>query len=1138
MTTVSRPNREALDHALNIFRDAMRPFIVRHLRRVPGTTVEEAIKRSLPHQKVVRFEQNLRDNAGDVAACIDVNDFPHLVQRNWRDTFDTAFGNANTVTPALWLIADGRNQTAHPGSHDLEPEFVRTQLFHISDLLERISAPEQAGAITEIRNNLTAPATEAANTPAVTPAPTSQGELIATPKRTSDSLKPWREVIPPTRDVAEGAFQQAEFMADLQQVFDGRAEATIYGHPFNFFSQTYITPGLRILMVNALRRLSGEGGDPVIQTKTGFGGGKTHSLIALLHLVQNYDALLNSPTNSEHEHIASEIREISETAGVQPDRGATAAVAVLDGAYLATSDVEITDNGDPLNTLWSVMAYQLGGQAAYDIIGNAARQGTAPGGAQLDQLFEHIGPCLILMDELVAYARNATAEQRDRIYTFMQALTQSARRSRTTALVVTLPESSLETGGPTGDEALARLENILGRAEAIWEPLAVNEAFEVVRRRLFGQVTDTAERNRTCEAFVNMYGNSRREYPAHVGEQRYLERMKACYPIHPEVFDRLYSDWSSIPRFQRTRGVLRMLSTCVSRLYRDQSPSPLIMPGDLPLGDPQLASEFDQLLPGHWAPVLSEIDSDNGRTDLIDGTSQRFQEVGGAARRVARAVFLGSATSGATRGIDRRSVHLAAVRPTEGVPRYNEALERMVGDLYYLYHADDRYYFHAEENLNKVASDRKDTLDPALVDEKIIAELKNAVGRRSDVIVCPLDTAAVSNADVARLIVLSPAQSLSNRASEPDDAGPAALELLRHRGDAMRVNPNTLLFLATRKDEIRVLRDTTRTWMAWQSINSGDEDSGFQAIPNLTGERRRQVNGSLRAAETARRNALVRAYRWAMAPYQPDPQQADAYTMNSWQTGTAAQDNPGDIVNSALDTLRKEEALLDEVTPGALEGMLQRYFWDNRHDHIAVKDLWDALTRNVYLFRLPNRTVLEQSIIAGVAEGKFGYVDGHDSGEYLGRLRFREPMDNATLPLPGLVVNPVMAELEQEKRIQAVPVQEPTEDATTTNGGYTPEPQPDDEDDDGTSQPATYTTRPRRVVARKTVEYDVAMYDFNQLRDEIIRNLRNDGGNVTVEVIISAEKTDGFSESITRAVRENSIQMELDFSESDHAPEP
>ena len=1129
MTTVSRPNREALDRSLNIFRDAMRPFIVRNLRRVSGTTAEESIRRSLPTRKVAHFEQSLRNQGGDIAASIDVNDFPHLVQHNWRAAFDAPFDNASTITPTLWLIADGRNQAAHPGNSDLELEYARTQLYHIVDLLERINAPDQARAVSEIRDNLGATDTEVAN-PAIS---ATRGELIALHKRTNGNLKPWREVIPPTRDVAEGAFQQAEFMADLQQVFDGRAETTIYGHPFNFFSQTYITPGLRVLMVNTLRRLAGNGGDPVIQTKTGFGGGKTHSLIALLHLAQNYDALLNPPANSEHERIASEIKDIAETAGVPPERGAAAAVAVLDGAYLATSDAGVTEGGEPLNTLWSVMAYQLGGEAAYDIIGNAARQGTAPGGSQLDQLLEHVGPCLILMDELVAYARNATAEQRDRIYTFMQALTQSARRSRTTALVVTLPESSLETGGPTGDEALARLENILGRAEAVWEPLAVNEAFEVVRRRLFGQVIDTAERDRTCEAFASMYGNSRREYPTNVSEQRYLERMKACYPIHPEVFDRLYSDWSSIPRFQRTRGVLRMMSTCVSRIYRDQSASPLIMPGDLPLGDPQLASEFDQLLPGNWSPVLSEIDSDNGRTDLIDGTSQRFQEVGGAARRVARAIFLGSATSGATRGIDRRSIHLAAIRPNEGVPRYNEVLERMVGNLYYLYHADDRYYFHAEENLNKVASDRMDALDPELVDQKIIDELKSAVGRRVEVIVCPDGTANVPESDVVRLIVLSPTQSMSSRASEPDDAEPAAMELLQQRGDAQRVNRNTLFFLAARKDEVRVLRDTTRTWMAWQSINSGDEDSGFQAIPNLTGERRRQVNGSLRAAETARRNALVRAYRWAMAPYQPDPQQSDAYTMQSWQTGTAAQDNPGDIINSTLETFRKEEALLDTLNPGALEGTLQRYYW-NDSDHVRVKDLWDTLTQNVYLFRLPNRTVLERCIIAGVAEGRFGYAEGHDGNDYQGNLRFKESMDNVNLPLTGLLVNSVMTELEQEKRMQTAsePIQKP-------DGPDIVGPQHGDPDEDyGIAKPVTYTTRPRQVVARKTVESDVAMYDFNQLRDEIIRNLRNDGGDVTVEVIIRADKTYGFSESITRAVRENSAQLDLDFSESDYAPEP
>ena len=275
------------------------------------------------------------------------------------------------------------------------------------------------------------------------------------------------------------------------------------------------------------------------------------------------------------------------------------------------------------------MAYQLGGQEAYNIVGDAARQGTAPGGDQLDRLLEHVGPCVILMDELVAYVRNSGSAS-DSIYTFMQAFTQAVRRSDSCALVVTLPESAVEAGGEAGAEALSRLDSILGRIEAVWQPLEVHQAFEVVRRRLFGSTIDDAERDRTCEAFSRMYaGRARGDFPTEASEQRYLERMKECYPIHPEVFDRLYQDWSSIPRFQRTRGVLRMMANWISRLYLDNDNSPLVMPGDLRLSDPSLANEFVVLLDRQWAPVISEADSDGSRTDLLDRSMQSFAQVGG-----------------------------------------------------------------------------------------------------------------------------------------------------------------------------------------------------------------------------------------------------------------------------------------------------------------------------------------------------------------------------------------------------------------------------------------------------------------------------------------------------------------------------
>ena len=654
MAQIERPNRSALQQALDIFRDAMRPFIVRSLKSVPGWQVEDLILDALNPNQAAQVQHNLRSGGGDIQAAIDIGDFPPIINRKWNEAFGRRFANDRSVQNKIWLIKESRDQAAHPGLQDLDTEYTRAHLFHIADVLGLINQPKQRQAVETIRDQLLA-TDGRADTPeqAETKPKRMNGRRAPRP---SSNLTPWRQVIKPNPDVSQGTFRQAEFAADLQQVHDGRANATEYGNPVSFFNHTYITPGIRTLLINTLKRLAGTGGDPVIQTKTGFGGGKTHSLIALYHLVNDAGALVSASDEADARRTGAEIRAMMEEAGLAPGDDFRAKVAVLDGTHLSTSDPTVTEEtGDPLNTLWGQMAYQLGGQDAYEVVGAAARSGTAPGGAQLDELFASAGPCVVLIDELVAYVRNAGAAQ-DNIYTFVQALTQAARRNDGVALVVTLPESDAEAGGAGGAEALERLERLLGRIEAVWTPLETQEAFEVVRRRLFGEVSDSAERDRTCEAFATMYGRSRSDYPREAAEQRYLERLKACYPIHPEIFDRLYADWSSIPQFQRTRGVLRMLATAVSRLYQND-PWPLILPASLPLSDPALGDEFVKLLSEQWRPVLSEVDSDGSRADGIDKL-QRFADVGGAARRLARTIFLGSAPSGAVRGLDERQIRL------------------------------------------------------------------------------------------------------------------------------------------------------------------------------------------------------------------------------------------------------------------------------------------------------------------------------------------------------------------------------------------------------------------------------------------------------------------------------------------------
>lgn len=1110
MNTASSPNRDALRQGLDVYRDGMRAFILRCFRRVKGKRVEDAVCASLGDWRANEVQRHLQQGA-DLESAIDVNDFPQLVNRQWHEIFCRELNDDPTVRNVMWIIADARNRVAHPGRQDMDAESVQVLLFHLADVLGRIKNPAGKQAVADIRNQLSRPLP-----PQSASATRSDGAHAAkrAARAASGTLKPWRDVIRPNADVQHGSFREAEFAANLQQVNDGRAGDTLYGNPVHFFNHTYITPGIRTLLVNALRRLAGQGGDPVIQTKTGFGGGKTHSLIALYHLVNHLDTLSHASTGDSSGSQA--ISGILAEAQPDPDAVTKVAVAVLDGTHLSPTDARTTPAGDPLNTLWGEIAWQLGGQAAYDIVGEAARTGTAPGSAQLDELFRRIGPCLILMDELVAYVRNVPPGQVGSVYTFLQALGQSASGTDNVALVVTLPESELELGGELGQQALGRLEHIFGRIEAVWEPLEISEAFAVVRQRLFGDVMDEAERDRTCEAFARIYAQNRSEYLAGVSESRYLQRMKDCYPIHPEIFDRLYADWSSIPQFQRTRGVLRMMSNCISYLYRHNDAGPLIMPAHMPLRDSALAHEFHRLLPGQWQPVLSEADSDDARTDQIDASMQRFAEVGGAARRLARTIFLGSAPSGAIRGIDRRQILLGVVQPGHGVSAYNDALQRMTGKLYYLYADDGRYYFHAEENLNKVASDRADQLNVREVEESIVQELREAVGRRRDVIVCPPDSAAVPEKESVHLVILPPDKALPSRSAETDEATPLALEITQNRGDAPRMHRNALLYLTAKSDEIRALRSASRVFLAWDSIVNGN-----RRIGNLTGDRRRQATSSLRGAREKLDAALVKAYQWVLAPVQEKPDQA-AYRMSVLQTRSASS---GDIANEAWAKCRENEVLVDEVSPGFFANVLQRYIWNHPHyqDHIELGALWKMMTDNVYMPRLRNKGVLVSCLEKGVRQDKFNYTVASDGNGYQG-FQSENSAEFSLGELRGLLISPEMAQLLRESMMSS----DQNEDSEYDTNDETAEA---NEREDEISPPPP--CGPKRIVATKSMSGEISLDDTQQLSDEIIRCLRDDGGEVTIQITIEAHKEDGFSDNVVRVARENSVQLGLDYQSSD-----
>lgn len=1132
MLAKSRPNRAALSAALDIYRDAMRPFIVRCLRHVPGEQVEDLIVDALGDRQANDFLQNLHNNGG-IEAAIDINYFPNLIGRNWRsETFSAQFNNDKSVLNQLWLITDARNKAAHPGTEDIDAEYVRTHLFLIGDVLERINAPEEKKAVEDLRAELSTgavPSTSSDSEPEVASVPAVK--TTPQPASSSRNLRPWREVAPPNSDVTLGSFRDAEFAADLQQVYDGRATVTEYGNPVQFFHQTYITPSMRELLVNTLQLLGGKGGDPIVQAKTGFGGGKTHSLIALYHLVDKLDTLINLPQDSEYGETGKEIRKIVEAAGWDANAGIQPKISVLVGTYLSTTDPRTTrEKEDPLNTLWGTMAYQLGGQAAYDIIGDAARQqGLAPGGVELDLLFEHIGPCVILIDELVNYVINAGGTQ-SLIYTFIQVLTEAVKRARNVALVVTLPESEQEAGGSDGaealetlesriadsQEALEALESRIARNEVVWKPLEINEAYEVVRRRLFGNAINEKERDRTCEAFARMYSRAKRDYPEGVWEQNYLARMKACYPIHPEIFDRLYEDWSAIHDFQRTRGVLRLMANCIRILYGNRDASPMILPANLPLSEGRLANELGRLLPDNYEPVVSEVDSDDSQTSRIDNSSERFLKVGRAARRIARTIFLGSASSGAVRGIDERRIRLGTMEPGHGVSVYSEALKSMVGQLHYLYLHGDRYFFHAQENLNLLARNRANALTNEEVNAEILRHLRHdAVFRhyRPEVVICPKRSDEVPDEDKIQLVVLPPDISLPSRSSENDNATETALRFLHHCGDAIRIRKNTLLFLTAKRDDIRELTHAVKNYLAWHSIVNDEEWR-----VTLDGERFGQADQSLLDADYALRAAVMKSYRQGLAPAQPEPQKAE-YQFTAFQTDAV---DTGDLVRSAFTKFIEEEALVENMSSSSLANLLNQYVWNNENyrDHIGINELWDMMTRCVYLPRLRNKGVLLNCIEQGVPNGTFGYAESYENDTYHG-IRYAEPLGTGIAESRDLLlVNPEMAELIKQQQEEEASVTPPVV--------FPSQPKPPD----GHVPSPSVASGPVQLVATKTMENDISLDQVNLLRDEVLHHLRAAGGDVRVTITVTARNADGFSENAVRSVKQNCETLDVEVTET------
>ncbi len=266
----------------------------------------------------------------------------------------------------------------------------------------------------------------------------------------------------------------------------------------------------------------------------------------------------------------------------------------------------------------------------------------------------------------------------DTQFTFAQTISESAKAAKQTMLIVSVPASDNEIGGRWGQEARSRLKNAIGRVESSWRPASPDEGFEIVRRRLFQPITgdNFVARDAVARAFSDMYGSQHQEFPLECREANYERRIKMAYPIHPELFDRLHSDWSTLDKFQRTRGVLRLMAAVIHSLWERNDSNLLILPATVPVDDPAVQFELTRYMEDNWIPVIEkDVDGANSLPLSLDRENPNLGRYS-ACRRVSRTIYMGSAPiqNAANRGIEDRQVKLGCVQPGEAVATFGDAL--------------------------------------------------------------------------------------------------------------------------------------------------------------------------------------------------------------------------------------------------------------------------------------------------------------------------------------------------------------------------------------------------------------------------------------------------------------------------------
>ena len=742
-------------------------------------------------------------------------------------------------------------------------------------------------------------------------------------------LPAFETIIKPHRDVQRGLSTADTYAAKLGQVAKNEGPPE-YRKADQFFEKTYVTNGLKALLSGIEGRLNGKDRrhqDPIVQLQTPFGGGKTHTLIALYHKAKEWDA---------------------------------------------TPIVLVGSGMDATDTFWGQIAAQLTGSVTdFNTL-------IAPGSDSLSELLDRSEkPVMILMDEVLNYLDRAKGVSvhdstlASQTLSFMLSLTEAVASSRNTVLIVTLQESEIE--GFANDYPL--FNGLLARMHRMVTPVEDTEIASIIRSRLFAKDNfNQGEAKQVVREFTK-YAKQEDILPPGVEASEYRDRFFESYPFQPEVIDVLYRRWGSYPNFQRTRGVLRLLSRVVHGAYRKNRP--YITLGDFDLNDPNIREEFLSHIDDHYRSVIhNDITGQGTGANVVNnslGDTYKNQALG---TRTATTIFLCSFTGGkAQRGtqLDEIKRSTAIIESPSAI--IDTTMNQLREHLFYLRTENGTSYFDTEANLNSIVRTRTENIDDEKVSARVQSELqqgfRTASGAKFKVTLTPKESSDIRDTDDLKLIVLS----------ERDDD--FCRDLIAHHGENPRVNRNTLFFIVPIPGQTDPLRDAVKNVLAYEEIR---EDKSL----NLSEKQLAEIHDTLRQAPNELRTALRQDYRTVLIPKKDGFEEADL--------GVPAAGMSATFDESVYELLKIKRALQESI--GA-QNISLRYLKDN--DTLSTAQLHNSSLRTP-----GENRVLREAWVNGIRQGVQNgvFALGKRTGDTLLPLAFKNAPLAVTLESDEVLIHP------------------------------------------------------------------------------------------------------------------------------------